>query len=116
MRIQTHRLLATYSFGTAYQVRSYTSHITYEPLRILFCGSDEFSIASLRALYKEHERDKTLIESIDVVCRPPKPVGRGLKDMREGEFFQARSSILPLNKHKYSTHFASCKGTGLVST
>lgn len=99
MRIQTYRRLATHSFEFASQIRPYTSQVASEPLRILFCGSDEFSIASLRALYKEHERDKALIESIDVVCRPAKPVGRGLKDMREGEFFQARSPMLPLNKH-----------------
>ena len=76
------------------QIRSYFSQVTSEPLRILFCGSDEFSIASLRALYKEHKRDKALIESIDVVCRPAKPVGRGFKKIREGEFFS--SSVLRL--------------------
>ena len=55
-----------------------------EPLRILFCGSDYFSIASLRKLYEEHQQDKELIASIDVVCRPAKPVGRGRKVVREG--------------------------------
>ncbi|KAL9100107.1 MAG: hypothetical protein Q9163_004482 [Psora crenata] len=62
--------------------RFYTSQKTQEPLRILFCGSDEFSIASLRALYNEHVRDSRLIASIDVVCRPGKPTGRGLKTIR----------------------------------
>ena len=81
--------IPTYCIARACQRRSYASQISIEPLRILFCGSDEFSIASLRALYKEHERDKALIESIDVVSRPPKPVGRGFKDIREGEFPQA---------------------------
>ena len=89
MRIQPYPRLATYCIARAYQIRSYASQVSFEPLRILFCGSDDFSIASLRALYKEHERDKALIESIDVVSRPPKPVGRGLKDTREGEFSQA---------------------------
>ena len=55
-----------------------------EPLRILFCGSDDFSIASLRRLHKEHQQDRDLIASIDVVCRPGKPVGRGRKMNREG--------------------------------
>ena len=89
MRIQPYPRLATYCIARTCQIRSYASQVPFEPLRILFCGSDEFSIASLRALYKEHERDKALIESIDVVSRPPKPVGRGLKDTREGEFSQA---------------------------
>ncbi|KAL9126947.1 MAG: hypothetical protein Q9217_004087 [Psora testacea] len=62
--------------------RSYTTHKSYEPLRILFCGSDEFSIASLRALHKEHVQDSAFIASIDVVCRPGKPTGRGLKTIR----------------------------------
>ena len=61
----------------------YTSTKTStEPLRILFCGSDEFSIASLRALHEEHERKNGSIASIDVVCRPAKRVGRGLEDLR----------------------------------
>ncbi|KAL2000974.1 hypothetical protein VTN02DRAFT_2375 [Thermoascus thermophilus] len=55
----------------------------YEPLRILFCGSDEFSIASLKALHEEHLKRPDSIASIDVVCRPGKRVGRGLKKIRE---------------------------------
>ena len=54
------------------------------PLRILFCGSDEFSIASLRALNEAKHEDPSLIKSIDVVHRPAKPTGRGLKTLREG--------------------------------
>lgn len=50
-----------------------------EPLRILFCGSDEFSCASLRELHNEHVQNPTLIQSIDVVVRPGKRTGRGLK-------------------------------------
>lgn len=56
-----------------------------DPLRILFCGSDEFSSASLRALYEEKERNPGLIESIDVVVRPGKRVGRGLKQIQHRE-------------------------------
>lgn len=55
-----------------------------EPLRILFCGSDTFSIASLRKLCDEKRKTSELIESIDVVCKVPKLTGRGLKTLREG--------------------------------
>ncbi|KAL2192026.1 hypothetical protein L209DRAFT_92501 [Thermothelomyces heterothallicus CBS 203.75] len=54
-----------------------------DPLRVLFCGSDEFSCASLQALHDEHKINSTLIRSIDVVVRPGKPTGRGYKVMRE---------------------------------
>ena len=64
--------------------RSFVTKSNLQPLRILFCGSDDFSIASLRKLYKEHQQDEDLIASIDVVCRPGKPVGRGRKVVREG--------------------------------
>lgn len=57
---------------------------SYDPLRILFCGSDEFSIASLKALHAYHLKEPSRIASIDVVCRPGKKVGRGLKKIREG--------------------------------
>lgn len=55
-----------------------------EPLRILFCGSDAFSIASLRKLHERYQTHKDLIASIDVVCKPGKAVGRGLKSIRNG--------------------------------
>lgn len=62
----------------------FSSTKSYDPLRILFCGSDEFSIASLKALHGEHQRRPDRIASIDVVCRPGKRVGRGLKNIRDG--------------------------------
>ncbi|PNH29687.1 hypothetical protein VD0002_g8745 [Verticillium dahliae] len=43
----------------------------------------EFSIAALRALHHEHLRNPYLIESLDVVIRPGKPTGRGLKTVRQ---------------------------------
>ncbi|KAJ5894336.1 methionyl-tRNA formyltransferase [Penicillium taxi] len=58
---------------------------SYDPLRILFCGSDSFSIASLKALHAYSLQNPNHIASIDVVCRPGKRVGRGLKEIREGE-------------------------------
>lgn len=63
---------------------SSTTAKTADPLRILFCGSDEFSIASLRALSQAKREVPRLIDSIDVVHRPAKPTGRGLKALREG--------------------------------
>jgi hypothetical protein len=57
---------------------------TVDPLRILFCGSDEFSTASLNSLVDIYKRDKSLIESINVLCRPDKRVGAGLKKINEG--------------------------------
>lgn len=63
--------------------RRYASTKISDPLHILFCGSDEFSVASLRALHEEHRRNPNFIASIDVVCRPAKRVGRNLKEFRE---------------------------------
>lgn len=56
----------------------------HDPLRILFCGADAFSIYSLRALHKLQQANPEKIASIDVVCRPDKRVGRGLKTIQEG--------------------------------
>ncbi|RAK98386.1 methionyl-tRNA formyltransferase [Aspergillus ibericus CBS 121593] len=74
----------------------------YDPLRILFCGSDEFSIASLKALHKEHVKRPDRIASIDVVCRPGKRVGRGLKQIREVPI-KAVATDLSLPIHEIDT-------------
>lgn len=55
-----------------------------DPLRILFCGSDAFSCESLRALHREHESNKQLIEALDVMVLPPRHTGRGFKEITEG--------------------------------
>lgn len=55
-----------------------------EPLRILFCGSDDFSIASLHALHDARRDVPGLIDDIHVVHRPAKPTGRGRKTLRPG--------------------------------
>lgn len=69
-----------------------------DPLRILFCGSDEFSAASLRALNAEHTGNPSLIQSIDVLVRPPKPTGRGYKVLREVPLQSVAQSLsLPLH-------------------
>jgi hypothetical protein len=57
----------------------------HAPLRILFCGADAFSIYSLRALHELQQKRPDKIASIDVVCRPDKRVGRGLKKLQEGK-------------------------------
>lgn len=56
-----------------------------DPLRILFCGSDDFSCAALEALDGEKKRGG-VVESVDVMVRPGKAVGRGNKQIREGEY------------------------------
>ena len=54
-----------------------------DPLRVLFCGSDEFSVASLRALLDEKKVNHGLFKSITTVTRRDKRVGPGLKQIRE---------------------------------
>ncbi len=71
------------SLQVLHKSRFYSAKVS-KPLRILFCGSDDFSNASVRALVAERERDPQLIKSIDVLCRPGKRSGRSLKNIREG--------------------------------
>ncbi|KAK4229659.1 formyl transferase [Podospora fimiseda] len=58
-----------------------------DPLRILFCGTDIFATHSLTALHDKMISDQNLppedrlIESIEVMVRPPKPTGRGNKQL-----------------------------------
>lgn len=73
-----------------------------EPLRILFCGSDEFSCASLRALHNLQAAKPKLIKSIDVLVRPGKPAGRGLRRIATGPLF-ALAEELGLAVHKRDT-------------
>ncbi|KAI1939126.1 Methionyl-tRNA formyltransferase [Ophidiomyces ophidiicola] len=73
-----------------------------EPLKILFCGSDEISIASLKALHAEHKASPTTIASIDVACRPGKRVGRGRKTIREVPI-KAAAKDLFLTVHEIDT-------------
>ena len=60
-----------------------------DPLRILFCGSDEFSIKSLKALKEAQRETPGLIDAIHVAHRPAKPTGRGLKVLREGVYLDS---------------------------
>ena len=84
--------------------RSYTPSRAHDPLTILFCGSDDFSIASLRALNDEKVRDPQLISSLDVVCRPDKPTGRGLKKLS-----QCTGTLKLLEKCLLNAVSANCK-------
>lgn len=71
----------------------YSTKSPVTPLKILYCGSDEFSNAALRALHAEHVRDPSSIASIDVLCRPGKPSGRGMKHIRDGMHPWPRSCL-----------------------
>ncbi|PSR97632.1 formyl transferase, partial [Coniella lustricola] len=76
-----------------------TTRTRSEPLRILFCGSDNFSCASLSALHNLHKANPSLIESIDVLVRPGKPAGRGLTRIAVGPLYHlAESLALPIHQ------------------
>lgn len=85
--IATRRLLVFFRPCCA-QARSLSScgtlKQTHHPLRVLFCGADEFSIYSLRALNDLRLDQPEKVASIDVVCRTDKRVGRGLKRVQAG--------------------------------
>lgn len=74
-----------------------------DPLRILFCGSDAFSVASLRALHALRAADPSLVESLDVLVRPGKPVGRGLKHIARGPCYHVARDELGLPVHERDT-------------
>ncbi|RMZ76594.1 hypothetical protein DV737_g4737, partial [Chaetothyriales sp. CBS 132003] len=50
-----------------------------DKLRILFCGTDLFSLAHLHALHEYQQSGQSNIASIDVVTKTDKRTGRGLK-------------------------------------
>ncbi|OAA62544.1 methionyl-tRNA formyltransferase family [Niveomyces insectorum RCEF 264] len=93
----------------------------HEPLRILFCGSDDFSCATLRALHAEMvcqrqqpaddgpglrpghrpglrddaDADDNVgrIAALEVVVRPPKRTGRGLTTVKESPVQQLATAL-----------------------
>ncbi|KAL2421792.1 hypothetical protein ABEF95_007244 [Exophiala dermatitidis] len=73
-----------------------------EPLRILFCGSDAFSTASLKALYDYSQSPESNILSIDVVTKTDKRTGRGLKLLKP-PFIKPVSLELGLPVHQIDT-------------
>ncbi|KAJ6443190.1 methionyl-tRNA formyltransferase [Purpureocillium lavendulum] len=86
-----------------------------DPLRILFCGSDDFSCASLRALHAEHARDPGLVSALDVMVLPPRRTGRGFKQLREVPC-KALAEELGLRVHQRETfrNWELPEGTNLV--
>lgn len=64
--------------------RRWSSTAPHDPLRVLFCGADQFSIFSLKALNDVRLKYPDKVASIDVVCKKDKRVGRGLKNWQEG--------------------------------
>ncbi|KAF7715512.1 Methionyl-tRNA formyltransferase [Penicillium ucsense] len=97
-RSQSLGLCRTLSASRWLNSRCYATR-SFDPLRILFCGSDDFSIASLKALHEYKLNYPTQISSIDVVCRPGKRVGRGLKKIREMPIKEAASALsLPIHE------------------
>ncbi|KAG5755512.1 hypothetical protein H9Q69_001534 [Fusarium xylarioides] len=86
-----------------------------DPLRILFCGSDEFSCASLKALHEEHRHNKNLVESLDVMVLPPRRMGRGFKTLREVPCkLLAENLRLNIHQRKTFTGWDLPEGTNLV--
>lgn len=71
-------------------------------LRILFCGSEEFSAFSLKALAEYARIQESNIASIDVVTRKDKRVGRGLKLVR-APFIKSLAHELKLPLHQIDT-------------
>ncbi|KAG9966120.1 Formyltransferase, partial [Aureobasidium melanogenum] len=83
--------------------RYLSSSPQHDPLRVLFCGADEFSIYSLKALNKIKKENPDKVASIDVVCRKDKRVGRGLKQIREVPIKSVAGAELDLNVHQIDT-------------
>lgn len=52
--------------------------------RILFCGSDQFSVESLKAVNELRRKAPSAASSLDVVVKKGKPAGRGRKSIRDG--------------------------------
>ena len=69
-----------------YPARQRFATKTFDPLRILFCGSDNFSIASLGAIVRAAKQDPSFIRSVDVVARPGKWTGHKRKIFKEGRY------------------------------
>ncbi|KAH7262086.1 formyl transferase [Fusarium tricinctum] len=92
-----------------------TTRYSSDPLRILFCGSDDFSCASLKAVHEEYARNKKLIESLDVMVLPPKRMGRGFKTLREVPCkLLAEDLGLKIHQRETFTKWDLPEGTNLV--
>ncbi|KAI1372003.1 Formyltransferase [Hypoxylon crocopeplum] len=88
---------------------------TSEPLRILFCGSDHFSCASLEALHREHVQNPALVQSIDVVVRPGKRTGRGYKAIQHPPIRELAEKLgLPVHERDTFTGWDMPPHTNLI--
>ena len=97
--------------------RFYSVAARPDPLRILFCGSDDFSITSLKALHREQLQNNSFIQSIDVVCRPGKRVGRGLKTIRQGMMVSSlRYFLCNYSEFRSSSHCGCSPKLGFAFT
>jgi methionyl-tRNA formyltransferase len=99
------RVIASFAFSSVKQCPlRYASTATTvekpgERLRILFCGSDQFSACSLRALAKYASSLESNIESVDVVTRNDKWTGRGLRRLESPPVKQVAQELeLPLHQ------------------
>lgn len=86
---QSIKACAQHADTTIIHSRSFTSSNALskaqsDALRILFCGSDTFSCESLKALHTEHQRNKALVEQLEVMVLPGKRMGRGYKEIAQG--------------------------------
>lgn len=84
------------------KARFYSRHATDGRLRILFCGSDEFSIHSLKALHEYSQEKDSNVVSIDVAAKTDKRVGRGLKVIRPPPIKPVAQG-LGLSVHQFDT-------------
>ncbi|CZT20375.1 uncharacterized protein RCC_06235 [Ramularia collo-cygni] len=101
-RLKASKPVLCLKFYSPPQTRLYSTRSSFNPLRILFCGADEFSIHSLRRLDTLQKSRPECINSIDVVCRPDKPVGRRGKQIRQVPIKNTAQS-LGLQLHQIDT-------------
>ncbi|KAL7799064.1 Formyltransferase [Trichoderma ceciliae] len=92
-----------------------TTRKASDPLRILFCGSDTFSCESLRALHREHERNRQLIESLEVMVLPPRRTGRRFKQITEVPCKSAAEHLgLKIHQRETFRGWSIPEGTNLI--
>ncbi|PHH88926.1 hypothetical protein CDD83_6873 [Cordyceps sp. RAO-2017] len=97
-----------------FQCRGFASAAA-EPLRILFCGSQRFSIPSLEALYRERGRDPGLVRALEVLVTPPRRSGRGLKVVEESPCQRLAERLgLRIHQRETFTGWELPQGTNLI--
>ncbi|CAG8487820.1 5336_t:CDS:2 [Funneliformis mosseae] len=76
----------TFNFNKRNIIKSFFTNTTKrlnqkQTYRILFFGSDNFSVPSLKALINESKNPDTFVKSIEAVVPPDKKTGRGYKEL-----------------------------------